>query len=169
MPNPGVEQSARHDAIRELLRDGPVPTQQGLVDALRALGIAATQSSVSRDLREIGAIKTPEGYALNAEDAGPEPQFTGIAELLREIRCAGPHLIVIRTAIGAAQRVALALDRSGWPEMVGNIGGDDTVFVATDSANGQKILISKLERVLGPVNTPPEMPVESQTRDTESP
>ena len=81
---------------------------------------------------------------------------------------AGPHLIVIRTAIGAAQRVALALDRSGWPEMVGNIGGDDTVFVATDSANGQKILVSKLERVLGPVNTPPEMPVESQTRDTES-
>ena len=155
MPNPGVEQSARHDAIRELLRDGPVPTQQGLVDALLALGIAATQSSVSRDLREIGAIKTPEGYALTAEDAGEvprsEPQFTGIAELLREIRFAGPHLIVIRTAIGAAQRVALALDRSGWPEMVGNIGGDDTVFVATDSANGQKILVSKLERVLGPV------------------
>lgn len=152
MPNPGLEQSARHDAIRELLRDGPVPTQQGLVDALRALGIAATQSSVSRDLREIGAIKTPEGYALTAEDAREdarsESQFTGIAELLREIRFAGPHLIVIRTAIGAAQRVALALDRSGWPEMVGNIGGDDTVFVATDSANGQKILVSRLERAL---------------------
>lgn len=148
MPNPALEQSARHEAIRELLRHGPVPTQQGLVDALRALGIAATQSSVSRDLREIGAIKTPEGYALAGEDAGSEPQFTGIAGLLREIRFAGPHLMVIRTAIGAAQRVALALDRSGWPEMIGNIGGDDTVFVATDSATNQKILVSRLERAL---------------------
>lgn len=155
MPNQGVEQFARHEAIRELLRHGPVPTQQGLVDALRKLGIAATQSSVSRDLREIGAIKTPEGYALSGEDAGSRPQLTGIAELLREIRPAGPHLIVIRTAIGAAQRVALALDRSGWPEIVGNIGGDDTVFVATDSATHQKILVSKLERALA--------------RDTESP
>ena len=50
------------------------------------------------------------------------------------------------TAIGAAQRVALALDRSGWPEMVGNIGGDDTVFVACDTATNQKILIAKIER-----------------------
>ena len=57
-----------------------------------------------------------------------------IAPLLRKISPAGPNLLVIRTAIGAAQRVALALDRSDWPEMVGNIGGDDTVFVATESA-----------------------------------
>ena len=58
----------------------------------------------------------------------------------------GRNLTVIRTAIGAAQRVALALDRSNWPEMIGNIGGDDTVFVASDSAAGQKILIAKIER-----------------------
>jgi transcriptional regulator of arginine metabolism len=54
--------------------------------------------------------------------------------------------LVIRTAIGAAQRVALALDRSDWPEMVGNIGGDDTVFVATESALAQKKLIARIER-----------------------
>jgi transcriptional regulator of arginine metabolism len=63
------------------------------------------------------------------------------------VGAAGPNLTVIKTAIGAAQRVALALDRSGWPEMIGNIGGDDTVFVATDSAAAQKILIGKIERV----------------------
>ena len=148
MPNAGIEQTARHEAIRRLLESGPVPTQQSLVDALEALGIAATQSSVSRDLREIGAIKTADGYALAEDDGAPHPEFSGIAELLREVRFAGPHLIVIRTAIGAAQRVALALDRSGWPEMVGNIGGDDTVFVATDSAHNQKTLASRLERVL---------------------
>ena len=58
----------------------------------------------------------------------------------------GSNLTVIRTAVGAAQRVALALDRSDWPEMVGNIGGDDTVFVACDTATNQKILIAKIER-----------------------
>ena len=148
MPNPAVEQTLRHDAIRELLRSRPVPTQQSLVDALNARGIRATQSSVSRDLKEIGAIKTPDGYTLEEAVAAADPAFSGVTDLLREIRFAGPHLIVIRTAVGAAQRVALALDRSGWPEMVGNIGGDDTVFVATDSANNQRILAARLERVL---------------------
>ena len=57
---------------------------------------------------------------------------------MRGFQPAGPNLLVIRTAIGAAQRVALALDRVGWPEIVGNIGGDDTVFVATDSANARR-------------------------------
>ena len=75
-----------------------------------------------------------------------EGELSGVAEFLRSITPAGPNLIVIRTAIGAAQRVALALDRSGWPEMVGNIGGDDTVFVACDTATNQKILIAKIER-----------------------
>jgi transcriptional regulator of arginine metabolism len=69
-----------------------------------------------------------------------------IAMLLRKISPAGPNLLVIRTAIGAAQRVALALDRSDWPEMVGNIGGDDTVFVATESALAQRKLIARIER-----------------------
>ena len=66
--------------------------------------------------------------------------------LLREIETAGPNLLVIKTAIGAAQRVALALDRSGWPEMVGNVGGDDTILVATKNASGQRNLLSKISR-----------------------
>jgi transcriptional regulator of arginine metabolism len=127
MPNANSDQGARRSAIRELLGGGPVPTQQQLVAELARRGFAATQSSVSRDLREIGAIKTPRGYELEVEHAA------GSAEL---------------SAIGAAQRVALALDRAGWPEIVGNIGGDDTVFVATDSANHQKILAARLERIV---------------------
>ncbi len=69
-----------------------------------------------------------------------------MAELLRGIETAGPNLLVIKTAIGAAQRVALALDRSGWPEMVGNVGGDDTILVATKSAAAQRNLLKKIER-----------------------
>ena len=146
MPNANSDQGARRSAIRELLGGGPVPTQQQLVAELARRGFAATQSSVSRDLREIGAIKTPRGYELEVEHAAGSAELSAIGEFVRAILPAGPHLLVLRTAIGAAQRVALALDRSGWPEIVGNIGGDDTVFVATDSANHQKILTARLER-----------------------
>ncbi len=116
-----------------------------LVEALRASGHPATQSSVSRDLRELGAIKTPSGYELPDGDPAGDP-MAEVANLLRDLSPAGPNLLVIRTAVGAAQRVALALDRSSWPEMVGNIGGDDTVFVATASARQQKNLVARIER-----------------------
>jgi transcriptional regulator of arginine metabolism len=147
MPNSSQEQEQRRDAIRQLLLRAPADTQQVLVDELTGQGMVATQSSVSRDLKDIGAIKTQRGYELPGADAVTSDELSGITEFLRSITPAGPNLTVLRTAIGAAQRVALALDRSGWPEMIGNIGGDDTVFVATDSAAKQKILIAKIERV----------------------
>ncbi|NNF39988.1 MAG: ArgR family transcriptional regulator [Woeseiaceae bacterium] len=146
MPNPLHDQSERRDAIRQLLLKGSARTQQLLVDALLDQGHVATQSSVSRDLRELGAVKTANGYELPAEDDSGEQQMAEVATLLRNIRPAGPNLLVIQTAVGAAQRVALALDRASWPEMVGNIGGDDTVFVATESSLAQKQLIARIER-----------------------
>ena len=146
MPNSTLEQTQRRDAIRQLLHQSPAQTQQSLVEALLGRGLVATQSSVSRDLKELGAIKTNAGYELPGADAVDEEQMAGIAALLRGISPAGPNLLVIRTAIGAAQRVALALDRCDWPEMIGNIGGDDTVFVATDSQAAQRNLISRIER-----------------------
>jgi transcriptional regulator of arginine metabolism len=146
VPNSTEDQSLRRDAIRELLLQGPARTQQFLVEALVDQGLVATQSSVSRDLRKIGVIKTARGYELPAANEADDKQMADIATLLRKISPAGPNLLVIRTAIGAAQRVALALDRSNWPEMVGNIGGDDTVFVATASSHAQKQLIARIER-----------------------
>jgi len=146
MPNANTEQSLRRDAIRELLTKGPVETQQALVDELSGRGLAVTQSSVSRDLRDLGAIKSAAGYELPSSGHDGEVELAKVRELLVSATTAGSHLLVIRTATGAAQRVALALDRSDWPEIVGNIGGDDTVFVATSSASGQKHLISRIER-----------------------
>ena len=148
MPNASNDQVERRNALRELLGRGPFPTQALLVAELEKQGHVATQSSVSRDLRELGAIKTADGYELPQGDATSETEILSVGEFIRGFRPAGPHLLVIRTAIGAAQRVALALDRVDWPEVVGNIGGDDTVFVATDSANHQKILTAKIERVV---------------------
>ncbi len=149
MPQSNTEQSERRDAIRELLSKGPIDTQQLLVELLSSRGLAATQSSVSRDLRDLGAVKTAEGYSLPSGDRDGEEELKRVSSLFRAATPAGPNLLVIRTAIGAAQRVALALDRTDWPEIVGNIGGDDTVFVATPSATAQKQLIMKIERARG--------------------
>ena len=146
MPPNSSDQSERRAAILELLTSGPVETQQALVSELTARGLKVTQSSVSRDLRDLGAVKTADGYSMPRFDRDAEQELAAVAPLVRSTAAAGAHLLVIKTATGAAQRVALALDRSGWPEIVGNIGGDDTVFVATTSSSGQKLLKSKIER-----------------------
>ena len=143
MPNGNHQE--RRDAIRQMLLQGPAETQGSLVAALKAQGHAATQSSVSRDLKELGTIKTGNGYELPSSRRDDDEQLSAVAELLRTIQPAGPNLLVVRTAIGAAQRVALAFDRCNWPEIIGNIGGDDTVFVATESGIAQKNLITRIE------------------------
>ena len=145
MPPTSEEQTERRAAIRELLLQGPAATQAWLVSALQGLGHPATQSSVSRDLREIGAIKTARGYELPAGDGSGDEQLAAVADLLRSITPAGSNLLVVHTGVGAAQRVGLALDRCDWPGIVGTIAGDDTVFVATESAHAQKNLITRIE------------------------
>ena len=147
MPPTSQEQLQRREAIRDLLAKGPAATQAFLVRALEDRGFVATQSSVSRDLRELGAVKTPEGYELPTPGSADSSEVAAVADLLRSIAPAGSNLLVIHTGTGAAQRVALALDRSGWPGMVGTIAGDDTIFVATESAHAQKTLIARIEKV----------------------
>lgn len=139
-------QDNRRAAIRQLLQGGPVANQVDLVDALREQGFDATQSSVSRDLKDLGAIKTQNGYVLAEMPARDDDQVAEVADLLRGITPAGPNLLVIKTAIGAAQRVALALDRSGWQDIVGTVAGDDTVFAATPNAQSQRRLAQRVTR-----------------------
>ena len=128
MPSAVAEQQARRRAIAQLLKRNSIVRQTELVRLLRSEGVHATQSSVSRDLKDMGAAKLNSGYSLPELHHGDnEQQLELVAELVRDIRVAGPNLLVIKTAIGAAQRVALALDRSDWPEIVGNVGGDDTM------------------------------------------
>ena len=71
-----------------------------------------------------------------------------VAEFVREIRTAGPNLLVITTAVGAAQRVAVTLDRIDWSEVVGKLSGDDTIFVATMGSTQQRRLRGRLRQHL---------------------
>jgi transcriptional regulator of arginine metabolism len=150
MPSATLEQNERRRVITRLLAERVVNRQAELVELLRAEGYPATQSSVSRDLRDLGAAKLKEGYSLPPKPAEPneEESLQVIGEFVRDIRPAGPNLLVLITAVGAAQRVAVTLDRTGWPEIVGTLSGDDTIFVATIGSNQQRRLRSRLRQHL---------------------
>lgn len=150
MPSATAEQrDERRLAIAKLLRENAIERQFELVELLRAAGYVATQSSVSRDLKDMGVVKVRNRYSVPDRelDGNGEP-LKQIAEFVRDIRAAGPNLLVVTTAIGAAQRVALTLDRTGWPEVVGTLSGDDTIFIATASAANQRRLRSRLNQSL---------------------
>ncbi len=114
--------------------------------ALRSQGFSVTQSSVSRDLAELGAIKVEGRYVLPIA-AGTGSGVSEVAEVaaaLRGIRPAGPNLLVLLTPPGRAQWVGLAIDRAAYAEVVGTIAGDDTVFVATSGRRGQERVVARL-------------------------
>ena len=156
MPSATLEQNERRRAIARLLAEHVVNRQAELVELLRAEGYLATQSSVSRDLRDLGAAKLKDGYSLPkpAESASADAEsLSVVTEFVRDIRSAGPNLLVVITAIGAAQRVAVTLDNSGWPEIVGTMAGDDTIFVATIGSNEQRRLRGRLRQHLKKATT----------------
>ncbi len=139
-----MSKSYRQGQILKLIRAKRISTQDELAQELKAQGIAATQVTLSRDLRDLRLAKTHEGYReMGAEESGP--QFAMLAsEFLLDVRCA-QNLVVLRTAPGHANSVAVALDNEEWPEVVGTIAGDDTILVIapdnpTANAVSEKLL-----------------------------
>lgn len=140
-----AHQLERRGAIVRILRDGLVRRQQDLVRLLKKTGLEATQSSISRDLRDLGVLKAGGRYVLPPDEVSrANGDFGALAQFVRALRRAGPSLTVLRTTIGAAQSVAVAIDRAEWPEVAGTISGDDTIFIATATPRAQDELIARL-------------------------
>jgi transcriptional regulator of arginine metabolism len=138
-------QLVRRSAIMRFLREGQVRRQEDLVRLLRKAGHGVTQSSISRDLRDLGVLKASGRYVLPAEElTRTTGDFGTLAQFVRQLRLAGPTLTVLRTTIGAAQSVAVAIDKAEWPEVAGTISGDDTIFIATANTRDQDALVSRL-------------------------
>ena len=143
---------ARRTAIVRLLRHSPVRRQQELVRLLKREGHAVTQSSISRDLRELGVLKASDGYVLpdDAEiSARTQDNFATVAQFVREVRTAGPSITVVKTTIGSAGSVAAAIDKAGWQDVVGTVSGDDTIFIATADARAQGRVLEQLRDAFG--------------------
>lgn len=124
----------RHTQILELLRTESIATQTDLRRKLERRGIRVTQATVSRDIEELGIVKTHEGYRLPESVEPPSPPqptlATVLKEFLREVRLAS-NLVIIKTHPGNAHTVAVGLDAEHWPEIMGTVAGDDTIFIAT--------------------------------------
>jgi transcriptional regulator of arginine metabolism len=152
-----LTRAARHARIVELVRLKAIRSQTELAELLAGDGVQVTQATLSRDLEELGAVKVraadggPAVYLIPEDGQRPlrdaEQASARLVRLLRELLTgvdASGNIAVLRTPPGAAQFLASALDRTGLPEIVGTIAGDDTILVVARAADGGAALADKL-------------------------
>jgi len=145
----------RHNAIRFLVINAPVTSQDELRRKLRRRGFAVTQATLSRDIHELRLSKGPGGYSLpngkvaggTVEDNTPPALAEMIASFGLRVRQA-MNQVVVGTVMGGAQPLAAALDREGWPEVVGTVAGDDTVLVICPDARRAVEVEARLRKIL---------------------
>jgi transcriptional regulator of arginine metabolism len=136
--------------ILELIATRRIRTQEELADALGQDGWEVTQSSVSRDIAALGLVKVEGAYARPpaAELRGVDPNELRIRDSVLRCEPAGDALVVVRTPPGEANRVAVAIDRLAWPEVVGTLAGDDTIFLAARDEAGQRFAIRRIQQLV---------------------
>lgn len=133
-----MDKQSRQQAIRDLIHAKRYGTQMALVADLERMGIPVTQSSLSRDLEDLNVIKQHGYYVL------PQARASGVAQGLVSLTPAGDVLIVAKCLPGMASAIALEVDRSTLPMVVGTIAGDDTVFIAVSDQRTQRSAIKAL-------------------------
>jgi transcriptional regulator of arginine metabolism len=146
-----TEREQRRRRILELVTSRDLRTQQEFAEALAAAGWAATQSSVSRDIAALGLVKIDGVYRRPQRTARPRenPDKARIADIVLSAESAGDALIVLKTPAGEANHVAVGLDRFAWPEVVGTIAGDDTIFVAVRDRASKVRTLARLKKLQG--------------------
>ena len=141
----------RQAAILELIDREALHSQERLRRRLHQRGFDATQATISRDISDLGLVKRAGDGAyqrLGADTANPETALTALeraaAEFLRRVDRV-QQLVVVRTGVGQAQPLAIALDRAQLSEVVGTIAGDDTILVIARGARGAAALVKRLK------------------------
>jgi transcriptional regulator of arginine metabolism len=143
-----ADRRKRHLKILELISTRAVRTQEELAEALAAEGWEVTQSSVSRDIAALRLIKVDGAYRRAASAAVPtDPNVRRIADGVLTAESAGDALVVLHTPPGEANRVAVALDRLAWPDVVGTIAGDDTIFLAVKDGSAQRRVLGEVRKL----------------------
>lgn len=140
MHNVFMNKRSRQQKILSLIQAKPIGTQEDLRALLEKAGVPATQSSVSRDLEELGVVKQHGHYTL--------PRTTGTTTRgLLSLDHAGETLVVARTIPGLASAVAVEIDAAAMPEVVGTIAGEDTIFIAVREPKAQRATIKKVWKI----------------------
>jgi transcriptional regulator of arginine metabolism len=145
-----MTKALRQNVILELLEERSVGSQEDLQRALRKRGLKVGQATLSRDIHELGLVKTGTGYMLPGE-AAAEPALPPVSRLVRGfvlgVRPA-QNLLVIKTTVGSAQPVAAALDGQDWEEAIGTIAGDDTILMVCADKRGANRLAARIREML---------------------
>ncbi len=132
----------RQQQILSLIRAKPIGTQEDLRNLLERSGVAATQSSVSRDLEELGVVKHHGHYTLPRTNGAPTRGLLSLDQ-------AGDSLIIARTVPGLASAVAVEIDAAAIDEIVGTIAGEDTIFIAVRDVKSQRTVTKEIWDLFG--------------------
>jgi transcriptional regulator of arginine metabolism len=143
------EKKRRLEVIGNLIAEKrTITSQQELVEMLAEMGIKATQSSISRDLQDLGVKRVKGRYVLKPWREIGAGDFEDILGFVQVIKPAGPNLVILLTSPNAAKMVGESIVAADWPEVAGVIAGDDTVFTATVDEEDQIALLGRLKKYL---------------------
>jgi transcriptional regulator of arginine metabolism len=145
----------RQATIRGIIDSRPIENQEELRKQLRQRGWDVTQSTLSRDLREMRVSRIPfqgggSRYAITTEDSDARPPLEALLPPLYTAIDGVGELVVLHTLPGGAQPIGVALDAEEWPEVMGTIAGDDTVLIVCRSSSAMEKVIKRLKTVAGP-------------------
>ena len=139
-----MQKELRQKKLLSLIKAKPFATQQELRDSLERAGVPATQSSLSRDLEELGIVKHRGHYTVPKTNGA-----TGRGPLSLEI--CGENLVIAKTEPGLASAVAVEIDGAAIPEIAGTIAGEDTIFIAVGDQKAQRASMKKIWEIFGEV------------------
>ncbi len=143
-----VAKADRWDVIRRLVESEDVGTQDDIRRALRRKGLAVDQSTLSRDLVELGIRKAAGRYVVEPARSSAESEVDYSAVVESFTTC-GPHQIILRTTTGQAQPVGVAIDEKNEPAIAATLAGDDTVLILTKTRRSQVVALRRLEQWFG--------------------
>jgi transcriptional regulator of arginine metabolism len=143
---------SRHAAILDLVRNRRVSSQEVLRELLVERGIEVAQATLSRDIRDLGLVKAPDeqGGSTYVVPAGGAEHAPTLQRLLPALYLGADgvgNLLVLKTLAGGAQPIAAALDAEGWAEIVGTIGGDDTILLVLRAAEQREAIVVRIEAI----------------------
>jgi transcriptional regulator of arginine metabolism len=139
----------RQQLILQLIENGNVASQEDLRRALARHSQRVTQATLSRDIHELGIVKTPDGYVRASAPA--DPSLPSAQRLVREFVLSvreAQNQLVLKTAVGSAQPVAAALDAEGWEECLGSIAGDDTILIICENKHDAERVANRIREML---------------------
>ncbi len=138
----------RHRSLLELIQQRNISTQEELASRMKEQGFHATQTTISRDIEELGVVKGPQGYHV-PDSLEFKPSWIRNLELHGlSVVAVGMHLLVLKTSVSAAKIIANDLDGEDWDDVVGTVAGDDTIFIAVADQDAQKKVLDQINQIL---------------------